>query len=79
MCAVSPDRVTTNLTEVEFSRVSIIFQQNGTEQQRLIGALSHRVDRAGQKASLHTLAPARGSGIRPEIGIWKTTLLHLVA
>jgi hypothetical protein len=30
MCAESPNRVTTNLTEVEFSPASIGFRQNGT-------------------------------------------------
>ena len=44
----------------------------------MIGELGYKVDRAAQKASLHTLAPTRGSGIRPETGIRNAALLHLV-
>ena len=78
MCAESPNRVTTNLTEVEFSPLSISFRQDGTRLAADDWALGYRVDRAAQKASLHTLAPTRGSGIRPETGIRNAALLHLV-
>ena len=79
MCAESPNKVRTNLTEVEFSPASIGFRQNGMG--LAADEWGTRLE-SGQgrpkKASLHTLAPTRCSEIRPELRIRNAALLHLV-